>query len=83
MRQQMRFVADENRMLLFALIQAHDGVGNLAHQVATEVRRLEVQRQCDLAQQIERRAGSEVDIEDLLSNPLDHPHFAAPRSALA
>jgi hypothetical protein len=62
MRQQVRFVTHENRVLLFALIQAHDRLGNLAHQVAPEVRWLQLQRQGDLAQQIERREGSEVDI---------------------
>ena len=44
MRQQMRFVADENGMLLLALIQAHDGVGDLADQVAAKVRRLQIER---------------------------------------
>ncbi len=50
MRQQVGFIADQNRMLLLALVQAHDGAGNLAHQVAAEVRRFQVQFQCDLAQ---------------------------------
>ena len=48
MWQQMRFVADENRMLLLALVQVHDGCGDLPHQVAAEVCRFEVQGQGDL-----------------------------------
>src|ERR1035437_4983569 len=31
MREQVRFVADENGMLLLALVEPHDGVGNLPH----------------------------------------------------
>src|SRR5205823_11097475 len=53
-------------MLLFALVQAHNGAGNLAHQVATEVRRLQVQFQGDLAQQVQRRARGKVHVEDLV-----------------
>jgi hypothetical protein len=48
-RQQVRFVADENRVLLLALVQAHDGVGDLPHQIAAEVRRGQLQRQGHLA----------------------------------
>ena len=66
MRQQLGFVADENGMLLFALVETHDGIGDLAHQVAAEVRRLQVQFQGDLAQQVQRRAGGEVQVEDLV-----------------
>ena len=51
MRQQVGFIADQNRMLLPAMVQAHDGAGNLAHQVAAKVRRLQVQFQGDLAEQ--------------------------------
>ena len=39
---------------------------DLAHQVAAEVRRLQIQFQGDLAQQVQRRAGGEVHIEDLI-----------------
>jgi hypothetical protein len=49
MRQQVGFIADQNRMLLLTLVQAHDGVCNLAHQVAAEVRWFQVQFQSDLA----------------------------------
>src|SRR5262245_47614201 len=35
MRREVGFIADQNGMLLFALVQAHDGVSNLwPHQVA-------------------------------------------------
>jgi len=44
MRQQVGFIADQNGMLLLALVQAHDSAGNLAHQVAAEVRRLQRRR---------------------------------------
>jgi hypothetical protein len=51
-------------VLLFALVQTHDAAGNLAHQVAAEVRRLQVQFQDDLAQQVQRRARREVHVEE-------------------
>ncbi len=60
MRQQVGFIADQNGMLLLALVQTHDGIGDLAHQVAAEVRRFQVQFQGDLAKQVQRRAGREV-----------------------
>ena len=66
MRQQMGFIADQNGMLLFALIETHDGIGDLAHQVTAKMRRLEVQFECDLAQQVQRRAGREVHVENLV-----------------
>ncbi len=43
MTQQLGFVADENRMLLLTLIEVHDGLGDLAHQVAAVVRRLQIE----------------------------------------
>jgi hypothetical protein len=66
MRQQMGFIADQNGMLLFTLVQAHDGIGNLAHQVAAEVRRRQVQFQRDLAEQVQCRARGEVHVENLV-----------------
>ena len=65
MRQQMRLITDQNRMLLLALVEPHDGIGDLPHQVATRVRRLQVQPQSDLPQQIQSRACREVNIENL------------------
>ena len=49
MRQQVGFIADQNGMLFFALVQTHDGLGDLAHQVTAKVRRLQVQFERDLA----------------------------------
>src|SRR5262249_29222098 len=66
MWQQVGFIADQNGVLLLALVQTHDGFGDLAHQVAAEVRRLQIQFQSDLAQQVQRRAGGEMDIENLV-----------------
>ncbi len=43
MAQQLSFVADENGVLLFTLVETHDGVCDLAHQVAAVVRRRQVQ----------------------------------------
>src|SRR5438445_3190020 len=45
MAQQLGFVADENGMLLLTLIEAHDGLGDLAHQIAAVVRRFEFRPQ--------------------------------------
>ena len=53
-------------MLLLTFIQAHDGVGDLPHQVAAKVRGLQTETERDLAQQIQRRTGGEVDIQDLV-----------------
>jgi hypothetical protein len=43
MTQQLGFVADEKGMLLFILIEVHDGLGDLAHQIAAVVRRLQIE----------------------------------------
>jgi len=37
--QELGLVTDENGVLLLALIEAHDGVGDLARQIAAVVRR--------------------------------------------
>ena len=66
MAQQLRFVADENGVLLFALVEIHDGGGDLAHQVAAVVRRFEVEFQGQLAEQIQSGPGSPVQIQDLV-----------------
>jgi hypothetical protein len=50
MRQQVGFIVDENWMLVLALVEAHDGAGNLAHQGAAEVRWFQVQFQGESAQ---------------------------------
>jgi hypothetical protein len=66
MAQQLGFVADENRVLLLALIEAHDGLGDLAHQIAAVVGRLQIQFLRQLAEQIQRRSRGPVQIEDLI-----------------
>src|ERR1017187_3621302 len=66
MAQQLRFVADENRVLFFALVEIHDGGGDLTHQVAAVVCRLEVEFQGQLAKQIQSGAGSPVQIQNLV-----------------
>jgi hypothetical protein len=66
MGQQLRLIANQNGMLLLALIQAYHSLGNLAHQVAPRTGGRQVQFQRDLTHQVERRAGGEVYIEDLV-----------------
>src|SRR5580704_1182276 len=66
MRKQMGFIADQNGMLLLALVQAHDGIGNLAYQIAAEVRRRQVQFERDLAEQVQCRARGKVHVENLV-----------------
>ena len=83
MRQQVGFIADQNGMLLFALVQTHDGAGDLAHQVAAEVRRLQVQFQGDLAQQVQRRARGEVHVENLVQAGIERGGEHARGSGLA
>jgi len=92
MRQQVGFIADQNRMLLFALIQPHHGIGDLAYQVAAKVSRLQVQFERDLAEQVQRRAGGEVHVENLVEAGVERgseharggglagPHFAGDQS---
>ena len=83
MRQQMRLVTDQNRMLLLALIQAHHRIGDLPHQATTRVRRLQVQPQSDLPQQIQRRAGREVNIENLEQTRVQRSREHARRGGLS
>ena len=66
MRQQVSFIADQNGMLLLALVETHNGAGDLAHQVAAKVGRFQIQFQGDLTEQVERGAGGEVHVEDLV-----------------
>src|SRR5438128_11099172 len=66
MAQQLGLVADENGMLLFALVEAHDGFGDLAHQVAAVMRRLQIQLQGQLAEKIQSRPGGPMQIQDLI-----------------
>src|SRR6202051_889123 len=66
MAQQLRFVADENRVLFFALVEIHDGGGDLTHQVAAVMCRWEVEFQGQLAKQIQGGAGSPVQIQNLV-----------------
>ena len=62
----LSFVADENGMLLFALVEIHDGRGDLAHQVAAVVCRLEIEFEGQLAKQVQSRPGSPVQVQDLI-----------------
>ena len=58
--QQLRFVADEDGMLLLAFVEVYGGLGDLADQIAAIVRRLQVQLQRQLAEQIQGRTRSPV-----------------------
>src|SRR6202035_5081812 len=66
MAQQLSFVADQNGVLLLGLVETHDGIGDLAHKVAAVVRRLQIEFQGQLAEQIQSRPGTPVQIEDLI-----------------
>jgi hypothetical protein len=66
MAQQLRFVADENGVLFFALVEIHDGGRDLAHQVAAVVRRFEVELQGQLAEQIQSGPGTPMEVQDLV-----------------
>src|SRR5580658_2415021 len=70
-------------MLLFALVQAHHGAGDLTHQVAAKVRRLQVQFQGDLTQQVQRRTRGEVYVEDLVQAAIERGGEYARGSGLA
>ena len=47
--QQVRFVENENRVLLAGFMQAHDGFRDLGGEIASEVRRFQIQTASDLA----------------------------------
>ena len=79
MRQQVGFIADQNGMLFFALVQTHDGIGNLAHQVAAEVGRLQVQFQGDLAQQLKAAGVSQPLFDDTARQGLYQATKGIPR----
>src|SRR5215831_11995284 len=81
--QQLGLVADEQGVLFLALIQAHDSLRDLARQVAAIVRRLQIQFQRHLAEQIERRARRPVQIHHLEQIGIQTGGEAARRGALA
>jgi len=51
--QQLRFIADEDGMLLLTPIEMHNGFRDLARQVTAVMRRFQAQFQRDLAEQIQ------------------------------
>src|SRR6266849_5821274 len=53
-------------MLLLALVQTRHRIRDLMRQIAPPVRRFQIQLQSHLAQQIQRRAGGEVHVQDLV-----------------
>src|ERR1019366_5961395 len=65
MRQQVGFIADQNRMLLLSLVQTHACSYNLGSQSAADVRRFQVQLECNLTYQVQRRTRGKLHIEDL------------------
>src|SRR5919109_794360 len=71
MAQQVGLVTDEDRMLLLALIQTHDGLGDLTDQIPAATRRLEVQFARQLPQQIQAGAGGPVQVEDLVQTGIE------------
>ena len=77
MAQQLGFIADENGMLFLSLVETHDGLRDLAHQVAAVVRRFQIELQGQLAEQIERRSGSPVQIQDLIKIGIERGGKAA------
>jgi hypothetical protein len=63
MSQQLRFVEDEDGMLLARFVQTDDGLRDLCRQIAAVVDRIKVMS--DLTQKIERRAGGPVQVNNL------------------
>src|SRR5208283_4587452 len=53
-------------MLFFALVEAHDGLRDLAHQVAAVVGRFQIQLQGQLAQQIQGGSRGPMQVQDLV-----------------
>ena len=83
MAQQLRFIADENGVLFFALVEIHDGGGYLAHQVPSVVRRFEVEFESQLAEQIQSGPGSPMEIQDLVKAGIESGDESAGSSGLA
>src|ERR1035438_2780601 len=69
--------------VLLTLVETHDGVGDLAHQVAAVVRRLQVQFQGQLTEQIQSRPGAPVQIEDFIQVGIESGGEAAGGGTLA
>src|SRR5215831_19102450 len=83
MSQQLGLVADENGMLLFALIEMHDGFGYLAHEIAAVMRWLEIQLEGQLAEQIQSRSRRPVQIQDLIEVGIEAGAESAGRGGFA
>ena len=83
MWQQLGFVADENRVLLLALIETHDGFRDLAHQVAPVVCRNQVQFQRQLPQQVESRSTGPVQVQHLIEIGIEAGSEGARRGGFA
>ena len=77
MAQQLGFIADENGMLLLSLIETHNGLGDLAHQISAVVGGFQIELQGQLAEQIECRSGSPVQIQDLIKVGIERGGKAA------
>src|SRR5919109_1519867 len=83
MAQKLSFIADENGMLFLTLIQTHNGLRDLARQIAAIVRRLQIEFQRHLAEQIEGRARRPVQIHHFEQIGIQRGGEAARRGALA
>ncbi len=68
MTQQVNFIVDQNRVLFLALVQAGNGLGDLAYQTTVIVPRLQAQFHCHLTEQVEPRACHPVQIRYLELN---------------
>src|SRR4029077_17397862 len=82
MAQELGVIGDEDGVLLFALVQTHDGFGDLADQISAIVRWFEIQLQRELPQQIQGGARSPVQVEDLVEAGVESGGEGAGRGGL-
>lgn len=66
MAQQLGFVADEQGVLLLAAVETHQGLGDLAHQVAAVMGGFQIQFHGQEAEQIQGGAAGPVQVKDLI-----------------
>src|SRR5580698_4064152 len=70
-------------MLLLALVQSHDCLADLTHQIAAKVRRFEVEGQRNLAQQVERSPGGVMNVQGFIKVGIERRREHTRRRRLA
>jgi hypothetical protein len=83
MAQELGFVKDQYRMLLFALVEPDDRLRDLARQIAAHMSGLEIEFQRDLPQQVQGRTGGPVPVENFVKVGVEAGSEGAGRGGFA